>query len=237
MGTHDVVEEIQSEFYEDVPRNNSNDFVTQEEMEFWDNDSQGKEGWVAEARRYKVPICTESLRLSCPAPECIEKKIDMVPAYLKCKSKQGGNYIAMMFVCNYCNAMTATKEEAQRNNIFAGHIVSRFAQNYIRRAIACGISDISTIPLPSGAVTTVEEQQTGNILNKASTQLPNTDVIEEMRIKLDEIHQIVIGFQTREEEVIKIMDRDRDFEKVEEKELEEVVEEEEEEEISSSQKF
>jgi hypothetical protein len=116
----------------------------------------------------------------------------MVPAYLKCKSKQGGNYIAMMFVCNYCNAMTATKEEAQRNNIFAGHIVSRFAQNYIRRAIACGISDISTIPLPSGAVTTVEEQQTGNILNKASTQLPNTDVIEEMRVKLDEIHQIII---------------------------------------------
>jgi hypothetical protein len=35
----------------------------------------GKEGWVAEARRYKVPICTESLRLSCPAPECIEKKM------------------------------------------------------------------------------------------------------------------------------------------------------------------
>lgn len=173
--------------------------TTIEEDEFWEKDKQTKTQWAAEARRYKLPICTKTLRLSCPAKECIEKKNDMTPVYIECKSRQGGTYVAMMYCCNYCNAFAVSKEEAQRNNIFAGHIVSKFVQNYIRRARDCGIDDISTIPLPEHAFTTT---YMGRILNTASANLPTvTDIMEELRLKLREIHAIVVKeFKKKEEE-------------------------------------
>ena len=174
----------ENEMVEKNQNNNNNATTTLEEDMFWDDDRQGRAGWVAEARRYKLPICTGTLRLACPAKECIEKNVDMTPVYIECKSRQGGTYVAMMYCCNYCNAMTESREEAQKNNIFAGHNVSKFVQNYIRRARDCGVNDISSIPLPESAPT--------NVLNQASNKLPNVNIIEEMKTKLDEIHQIII---------------------------------------------
>lgn len=174
--------------------------TTMEEDEFWDKDKQTKTQWAAEARRYKLPICTKTLRLSCPAKECIEKKNDMTPVYIECKSRQGGTYVAMMYSCNYCNAFAPTREDAQKNNVFAGHIVAKFVQNYIRRAKDCGIDDISTIPLPEHAFTTT---YMGRILNTASANLPTvTDIMEELRLKLREVHAIIVKeFKKKEEEV------------------------------------
>jgi len=171
------------------------------EDEFWEKDKQTKTQWAAEARRYKLPICTKTLRLSCPAKECIEKKNDMTPVYIECKSRQGGTYVAMMYCCNYCNAFAVSKEEAQRNNIFAGHIVSKFVQNYIRRARDCGIDDISTIPLPENAHHTMMGVL-GGVLNQASANLPNLDIIEELRDKLKEIHAIIVKEFKKEKEFV-----------------------------------
>lgn len=214
--------EFDDEEEEVVEKNQNNTNTTLEEDMFWDDDRQGRAGWVAEARRYKLPICTGTLRLACPAKECIEKNVDMTPVYIECKSRQGGTYVAMMYCCNYCNAMTESREEAQKNNIFAGHNVSKFVQNYIRRARDCGVSDISSIPLP--------ESTPANALNQASNKLPNVNIIEEMRTKLDEIHQIIVKeFGKKPEFRCGTCEEDK-FEKVV---LEE--EEEEEEEIPCSQ--
>lgn len=190
--------------------------TTIEEDMFWEADKQSKAAWAAEARRYKLPICTKSLRLSCPAKECIEKKNDMTPVYIECKSRQGGTYIAMMYCCNYCNAFAPTREDAQKNNVFAGHIVAKFVQNYIRRAKDCGIDDISTIPLPVNAA----ESFGSYILNQASASLPTVSILEEFCDKLREIHAIIVKeFKKKEEPEPSV------FEKVE---LEEEVEKEEE---------
>lgn len=171
-------------FLDTAEEGGGNNQTTLEEDMFWEEDRQGRAAWVAEARRYKLPICTRTLRLACPAKECIEKNVDMVPVYIECKSRQGGTYVSMMYCCNYCNAMTDSREEAQKNNIFAGHNVSKFVQNYIRRARDCGVNDISSIPLPESAP--------ANIPNQASNKLPNVDIIQEMKTKLDEIHQIIV---------------------------------------------
>jgi len=195
--------------------------TTIEEDMFWEEDRQGKDSWVTEARKYKLPISSKTLALACPADECLKMKGEMTPVYIECKSRQGGTYVSMMYCCNYCNAMTESREEAQKNNIFAGHNVSKFVQNYIRRARDCGIKDISTIPVPGGLTC---PGMMPSILNQASDKLPTIDVNDRLKTietKLDEIYQVVIGFQTREEEVIKIMDRDRDFEKVDLEEEEE----------------
>jgi len=190
----DELEEITEEFYEEEEAQKQDEGLPTsiEEEEFWESDKHTKAQWAAEARRYKIPICTKSLRLACPAKECIEKGNEMIPAYISCKSRQGGNYIAMMFTCNYCSAFAPTKEDAQKCNVFAGHIVSKFAQNYLRRARDCGIDDISTIPLPDGSPVETNNQ-TDNILNKASDRLPNIqDTIKSMSQKIDEVYSIII---------------------------------------------
>ncbi len=193
----DELEEITEEFYEESKKTDDDEEPTAEsieEEEFWENDKQTRTQWAAEARRYKVPICTKPLRLACPAKECIEKRHEMMPSYIKCKSKQGGNYIAMMFVCNYCSAFAPTREEGQKCNVFAGHIVSKFAQNYLRRARDCGVDDISAIPLPDGSPVVVENNHTDSILNKASDKLPNNvqDIIKSMSEKLNEVYSIIV---------------------------------------------
>jgi hypothetical protein len=187
----DDVDEITEEFYmgEEEERDTPNSI---EEEEFWENDKQTKAQWAAEARRYKLPICTRSLRLTCPAKECIEKGNEMIPAYISCKSRQGGNYIAMMFTCNYCSAFAPTKEDAQKCNIFAGHIVSKFAQNYLRRARDCGIDDLSTVPLPADSP--ADNNHTNSVLNKASDKLPNVvqDTLNRMSKKIDDVHTFIV---------------------------------------------
>ncbi len=228
----DELEEITEEFYEESQKPDDDDQSTAEsieEEEFWENDKQTRTQWAAEARRYKVPICTKPLRLACPAKECIEKGNEMIPAYISCKSRQGGNYIAMMFTCNYCSAFAPTKEDAQKCNIFAGHIVSKFAQNYLRRARDCGVDDISAIPLPDGSpVVVVENNNTDNLLNKASDKLPNNiqDIVKSMSEKIDEVYSIIVEEYKKRNP--KPESEEKDFEKVELSEEEEEEKEEEE---------
>ncbi len=203
------VGEITEEFYADEEADHANSI---EEEEFWENDKLTKAQWAAEARRYKIPICTKTLCLTCPAKECLENGNVMSPAYITCKSRQGGTYVAMMFVCNYCSAFAPTKEDAQKCNVFAGHIVTKFAQNYLRKARDCGVNDISKIPLPPGTTVVTglcNIDEMAIKLNQSSNNLPN---LVDMSKKLDEIHSIIVDHfgkkveRKKEEEV---------FEKVE----------------------
>lgn len=199
--------------------------TTIEEDMFWEEDRQGKDSWVTEARKYRLPISSKTLALACPADECLKMKGEMTPVYIECKSRQGGTYVSMMYCCNYCNAMTESREEAQKNNIFAGHNVSKFVQNYIRRARDCGIKDISTIPVPGGLTC---PGMMPSILNQASDKLPTIDVSEKlkaMETKLEEIHHIIIKEFGKKKPAVIMED---EFEKIE-------LVDEEEEEIPCSQ--